>query len=496
MPIPPHQGLSPFLTTRWNSKPLPPPLALPIPPAIHFTRSSAVYGRASCLLAPGRGGSTSLVRSVPPSPWESWRLLPARLTTDRAGAPNLWAGSAAAIIYALGPVWWSQATVAEVYALHGVFVASILATTIGINQSLQGDAHDSFSPKFDRRMTLLMLLFGLGLTHHRTTLLLAPPVALYLLWSVPGIWRPRRVWWRWAAALCLPLILYLYIPLRAAMGIRDLNGSYLPGWTGFWNHVLARSYSAFFADNALTTTLTPAQWFDLVQAQMGWLGLLLAGLGLAWLVDRRWRLARAWWLVLGVLFVNFLFATSYRVPDPQVFLLPALLCLAIFSGGGVGLIDRLLPKMSAQPLTVLVVILLAFMPLGRGPAINRRNDWAAHDQARRMAQANFLPHSQVIGLEGEMTALRYLQAAEGLATNATPVVANDPAQRRALVEQGMARGLPIYLTRELAGIEATYSFSGEADLVRVWPRGQITSTFTTNSHQWGTNRDPTAVVIR
>jgi hypothetical protein len=36
----------------------------------------------------------------------------------------------------------------------------------------------------------------------------------------------------------------------------------------------------------------------------------------------------------------------------------------------------------------------------------------------------------------------------------------------------MESGAPVYLTRELEGIESTYSFSGEADLVRVWPRGQ------------------------
>ena len=154
-----------------------------------------------------------------------------RLCPQRNGAPNLWAGGAAAVTYALGPVWWSQATVAEVYPLHGCFVAAILATTIGINQTWQNGA---MSPRFNRRMTLLCLLFGLGLAHHRTILLLAPPVALYLLWSVSGIWRPHRTWWRWGAALLLPLILYLYIPLRAATRIGDLNGSKMPRWAGCW----------------------------------------------------------------------------------------------------------------------------------------------------------------------------------------------------------------------------------------------------------------------
>jgi hypothetical protein len=395
--------------------------------------------------------------------------LASRLTPDRQGAPNRWAGLAAAITFALGPIWWSQATVAEVYALHNGFVAAILVAATGMNHSLRGGQP---TPGFDRRMTTVMLLFGLALAHHRTILLLAPPVALYLLWSVPGIWRPRRVWWRWGAALLLPLILYLYIPLRAATGVRDLNGSYVPGWAGFWNHILARDYRAFFADNPLATTLNTTQWLELIRSQIGWLGFILALLGLAWLVDQRGRPARAWWLLLAVLITNLLFAMLYRVPDPEVFLLPALLAIALFCGGGVALPARWLPAPVTTLLSALLLALLMVAPFGRGPAINRRYDWDAHDQARRMAQAIFPPGSQVIGLEGEMTALLYMQVAEGLAINAAPNTANEPAQRRALLEMLVASGAPTFLTRELQGIESVYSFSGDADLVRVWPRGQ------------------------
>jgi hypothetical protein len=45
--------------------------------------------------------------------------LACRLTTLHAGKPNPWAGLAAALTFGLGPIWWRQATIAEVYALHG-----------------------------------------------------------------------------------------------------------------------------------------------------------------------------------------------------------------------------------------------------------------------------------------------------------------------------------------------------------------------------------------
>ena len=396
-------------------------------------------------------------------------LLTRRLVQHADGAPNQWAGLAAVAAFALGPVWTAQATVAEVYALHIFFVGAILNTAIGINQ-------DVGTPRFNRRMTGLMLLCGLGLAHHRTTALLAPGLALYLLWSVPGLWRPRPVWFVWLGALLGPLLLYAWIPLRASMGVRDLNGSYVPTWAGFWDHVLARQYGAFFADNPLAVSRTASDWLALIVTQFGVVALVLALLGLPWLVDRRRRPVKAWIFVLVVLMTNLLFALNYRVGDVEVFLLPVLYCAAIFVGGGVGLVDRLVGSrtVAAAGQLALVLLLASGVP-GRGLLTDRHAEWAAHNAAVAMAKVDFPPQSRVVGLEGEMTALKYMQQAEGLGRAATPIVENDPSQRAALVDEVMAQGLPLFLTREVAGIENRYSFTGEGPLVRVWPRGAATT---------------------
>ncbi len=112
---------------------------------------------------------------------------------------------------------------------------------------------------------------------------------------------------------------------------------------------------------------------------------------------------------------------------------------------------------------------------GRGEAVNRRQDWAAHDYAVALAKTDFPRGSKLLALEGEATALRYMQQAEGLGKNATPLVADSPSQRRALLAELMAKQHPVYLTRELEGIGSQYSFSGDGVLVRVWPRGQAQS---------------------
>jgi hypothetical protein len=118
------------------------------------------------------------------------------------------------------------------------------------------------------------------------------------------------------------------------------------------------------------------------------------------------------------------------------------------------------------------LLLLTALGPGRGEAVDRSGDWAAHDYAVDMAKVAFPPGSVVIGLEGEVTALKYMQAAEGLGANATPLAADDPQARRDAIATAVAAGLPTYITRELDGIADGYSFSGEGPLVRVWPRGE------------------------
>lgn len=375
-----------------------------------------------------------------------------------------WGGAAAAATFALGPVWWQQATVAEVYALHNLLVALILQRAFSL---------DFASPiRRNRQLALLLALVGFGLTHHRTTLLLAPGLAVYLVWRQPALLRPQRVWLLWLAALLAPLLLYGYLPWRFAQGVSDLHGSYLPTWNGFWAHVLATQYGSFFSANELSRSYSALHWLQHWVAQGGWVGSLLSLLGLASLI--RTRCWPAWSLVLLVLAANLLFTLVYQVGDPEVFLLPALLAAALLAGRGLAAVHQLLAGRLASwqaGLAAAGVLLVVVGGAGRGAPVDRSADWALHDYAADLAAVAFPPQSLVIGLEGEMTALRYMQQAEGRGLAATPVVADAPELRRARLAEAVAAGKPVYLTREVEGIETLYSFSGEGPLIRVWPRG-------------------------
>lgn len=390
-------------------------------------------------------------------------ILARRLTRDATGRGDNWAGLAAAAAFGFGPIWWLHATIAEVYALHNLLTAVILWSALSLP--------DLTGPARSRRVMVMLALIGLGLTHHRTVVLLLPGLFIFLLWTTPALLRPQRVWLVWLAALLAPLLLYAYLPLRAAQGVADLNGSYANTWGGFWDHVLARQYASFFAANELSRSYTTGDWQRLWLAQTGWLGVGLSVLGLGMLAVRNVR--PGWVLILLALAVNLLFAASYQVSDAEVFMLPAWLCAALLAGGGLAFIRRRLAHTRWKTGISGLVLLLLLAGGGRGAAINRSGDWTTHDYAVDMAKVAFPPDSRVIGIEGEITALKYMQQAEQLGLAATGVIANDPAARREALIAARAADAPPYLTRELEGIASDYSFTGEGPLVRVWPRGEV-----------------------
>lgn len=385
-----------------------------------------------------------------------------RLAAPAGGKRARWAaGIAAAVAFGLGPVWWSQTTVAEVYALHNLLLAAALLAAVRIPGCAQ--------ERLGRRMGWLGLWIGLGLAHHRTMALAVPAILLYLLWAEPRLRGLRRAWLWWLVALAAPLLLYLYLPLRSAMGAGDLHGSYRNTWSGFLDHVLARGYTGFFSNAALQVQRSPGDWLALGLAQLGWAGWLLAAVGCLWLADRRVR--QGWVLVLLVLAINLVFTLNYHVGDQQVFLLPAFLCAALLAGGGAAWLMARAPGRWAWAIGAAALLLLALGP-GRGPGVNRSGEWAAHDYATDLATVAYPPGSKVIGLEGETTALKYMQQATGLAPRVATVTADLPEQRRQALAEAVAAGEPVFLTREVEGIGDKYSFSGDGPLVRVWPRGQ------------------------
>jgi tetratricopeptide (TPR) repeat protein len=116
------------------------------------------------------------------------------------------AAAAAAIAFGFGETVWSLALTTEVYAFNALAVASTLY--VGLNFVRTRDPRWAYAAAF---------IAGLALSAHFSSALIIFPTALYM-WARakqrPG-WRPLCLG---AAAALLGLLVYLYLPLRAAQG--------------------------------------------------------------------------------------------------------------------------------------------------------------------------------------------------------------------------------------------------------------------------------------
>jgi hypothetical protein len=113
--------------------------------------------------------------------------------------PRLAGAGVAAALCAFGGAFWSQAVIAEVYALNALLLAAAL--WCGGRCRAGGDG---------RWLAAAAFFAGLAAANHLSSLVLTVPLLAYLAWRLGG----RGVW---AAALLFALgaSTYLYLPLRA-----------------------------------------------------------------------------------------------------------------------------------------------------------------------------------------------------------------------------------------------------------------------------------------
>ncbi len=245
-------------------------------------------------------------------------------------AGSVLAGAAAALLFAASYTFWSQAIIAEVYALHILFAA------LTILLLLRWERRPSMS-----RLAVFFTVFAVGFGNHLSMILLAPAFTMFLLMAAPGGWRSMFA----ARVIALALVCACAGALQYAPMFRTLwlmpqpPASFTEGLQHFWFDITKSDWRDTLVMNVPRSLLRnhlEMYWFDLRQ-QFGVIGPLLAIAGLALLtITNRTRAL----LFVLLYVVNVGFAYSYNVGDAHVFYLPSHLIVALLAGCGVALTAR------------------------------------------------------------------------------------------------------------------------------------------------------------
>lgn len=244
------------------------------------------------------------------------------------------AASFAAAAFAFGPIFWSQAVIAEVYTFSSALLCLFL---LALARWLD-------APTRSRSMALVGCLAVL-VSHH-------PPYALALAPLGWLAWRrqvPRAVAMHSSLLLLIAPILLLTLWLRASFLPPLAWGD--PSSPDRWlAHITAAMYRPYFlavplVDEAARVPLAVA----LAMRQAGWVVAALAALGVGWL----WSYHRAFTAIAALIALYFAaFAILYNARDGEVYLLPTILLAALSAGIGA---NWLLTMRRWQPALVVVL---------------------------------------------------------------------------------------------------------------------------------------------
>lgn len=293
-----------------------------------------------------------------------------RRLVPEGGLASYAAASLAALALGLSPLFWSQAVIAEVYALNGLFVVLLLRWTL---DATRGVALGRWAAR------LRPVVVGLALGNHVT---IALPVAVWVLAGVMGMPAGARLRWlaRSAGWVAVGLLVYLYLPL-AAMGNPPVNWGDPRDWAGFWWVVSGRLYQGLafgMPFGQLYGRL--AAWAGLLSQQFGWVGLLLGFGGLLYAPSRD----RRFLALSAVVAIGYsAFAIGYATDDSDSYLLPAFLVFALWVGLGLAAVlgwTRARWRWSALLVVPLALALFWNVPTTMGQ-VDASSDHAATDYA-------------------------------------------------------------------------------------------------------------------
>ena len=369
----------------------------------------------------------------------------------RASGQSAPVAAGAALALAASRTFWSQATIAEVYALAALIQALLLLALLRWRAG---------------RWPLWAagLLAGLGLAHHRTIILMFPGALAFVLLALwQGRAGPRPLWRELAlavGALVAGALLYLYLPLRA------------PAWLDSWRTLLR----VIAGSDALGVWLGVNEpwrvaaehlrelWARLILPQFSPLGVALAALGLARLARRDRALAAL--LALGYL-VTLVFCVLFFVQDVEVFLLSGHLIMALLLGEGALLLAEMVERAAkrpgvAAPAGAALLALPAFL-LAQNLAPIRAANTTLPERAARATLAQDLPAGALLLADWDaVEPLRYLQAIEGVRPDVEVRTLNEDVARQD-IDAALGAGRAAFLLRALPNLGLSQSPAG-----RLW----------------------------
>ncbi len=319
--------------------------------------------------------------------------------------------AAAAAFLAFSPLFWSQTVSAEVYPLHLFFVALMILLLY------QWDKTRDF-----RWLLLFVFTTGLSFGNHMQTVMLAPPVLYFIIsGDKKSLFQPGH-FIAIAVFFVLPLLIYLYLPIRTQAGaaIHWGDPDSIPR---FLAHVTATAHRGAYV---FSTGMSQYLWrfadaLRVMGVQYGVL-LILCLWGFLGLPSLRWKLFFAGVILFDLVYTVFFNIISFEI---TAFTLPSGMVLAILLGVGLkgfldwaGLAKKVGPRFRKGIALALCAIPLVALVSNYG-ICNQRRNYTAYEHALNIVET--VEHGGTLFLDGDNNVfpVAYGRIVEGMGEGVT-----------------------------------------------------------------------------
>ncbi len=387
-----------------------------------------------------------------------------------ASRPASWV---AALSLATSIGLWSRAVEAEVYTLHVTLVGLLLLLVLCAPEIRRSAWRLTVGVLEFGVWDFISFLFGLSLTNHLTTALVAPVVLIcaiaYGKWQTADGSRrfahyttrytPHAI--RYTLFFLLGLSVYLYLPIRWPA----VNNGEMMTWEMFKHFVTGQEAQGALRLNAWYSDLSR---YAIVGRkaldQFGWPGAITALIGLIALIRKR---PSAAFITLAAWAAYAFFGLSFYVPDPDYssFLLPAHLVQAGWMGVGITAILNTRYAYSilrTHPYSVLSIGYCVFFFLPASliwinlPKVDQSSDWREYRLGQYILSQPLKENAAILADSELIAPLYYLQVAEGIRPDLDIIVLPAEEYYRAELDARVSNGQTVYLGRYLPHLTDAY----------------------------------------
>lgn len=309
-----------------------------------------------------------------------------------------------ALIAAFSFTFWSQALVAEVYTLAALFFCAMIFFTLLWLKDKQ-----------ERWLLLLALTAGLSLTHHVIIAAFFPVFLLFILLNKPGIFKEWKLIVRVILLFLLPLLLYLYLPIRSAANTLNDWGN-PETLSRIIDHVTAKQFSGLFLKQGSAGFMF--QWNVFIAALLKQFPSFLLILVVIGVIAELKRQKKILFFFLALLAVGVCYPLAYFVPNIEPQFIYIFLCLTLFMGLGLNGLYQWMQKGKKARISwvsAVILVIIALLPLAvNWTKCDQSGNYLARNYGRNIINTLEQNSSLIIDTENELFITAYFKIVEGL----------------------------------------------------------------------------------